>query len=71
LYSRAGATLLLPSQGITPRPQEGKYVCYAGWSCSPRAPDVSTHGGRRGAQGARTCASASSSSLSYEHKYVL
>jgi hypothetical protein len=34
LYSRAGATLLLPSQGITPRPQEGKYVCYAGWSCS-------------------------------------
>ena len=34
LYSRAGATLLLPSQGITPRPLEGKHVCYAGWSCS-------------------------------------
>ena len=49
LYSRAGATLLLPSQGITPRPIEGKHVCYAGWSCSPRAPDVSTHGARRGA----------------------
>ena len=34
LYSRTGATLLLPSQGITPRPREGKHVCYAGWSCS-------------------------------------
>ena len=34
LYIRAGATLLLPSQGITPRPFEGKYVCYAGWSFS-------------------------------------
>jgi hypothetical protein len=34
LYSRAGATLLLPSQGITPRPREGKHVCYAGWSFS-------------------------------------
>jgi len=34
LYIRAGATLLLPSQGITPRPKEGKYVCYAGWSFS-------------------------------------
>jgi hypothetical protein len=34
LYSRAGATLLLPSQGITPRPLEGKHICYAGWSCS-------------------------------------
>jgi putative transposase len=32
LYIRAGATLLLPSQGITPRPQEGKHVYYAGWS---------------------------------------
>ena len=31
-YSGAGATLLLPSQGITPRPTEGKHVCYAGWS---------------------------------------
>lgn len=30
LYSRASATLLLPSQGITPRPLEGKHVCYAG-----------------------------------------
>jgi hypothetical protein len=34
LYSRAGATLLLPSQGITPRPLEGKHVCYAGWPFS-------------------------------------
>jgi hypothetical protein len=34
LYSRAGATLLLPSQGITPRPIEGKHVYYSGWSCS-------------------------------------
>jgi hypothetical protein len=49
LYSRAGATLLLPSQGITPRPREGKHICYAGWSFSPLAPDVSAHGGRRGA----------------------
>ena len=32
LYTRAGATLLLPSQGITPRPHEGKYIYYAGWS---------------------------------------
>jgi putative transposase len=31
-YSGAGATLLLPSQGITPRPPEGTHVCYAGWS---------------------------------------
>ena len=31
-YSGAGATLLLPSQGITPRPTEGRHVCYAGWS---------------------------------------
>ena len=48
LLYKAGATLLLPSQGITPRPPEGKHVCYAGWSCSPLAPDVSTRGGRRG-----------------------
>ena len=34
LYTRAGATLLLPSQGITPRPQEGKHIYYAGWSYS-------------------------------------
>jgi putative transposase len=34
LYTRAGATLLLPSQGIIPRPKEGKYVSYAGWSFS-------------------------------------
>jgi putative transposase len=34
LYSSAGATLLLPSQGITPRPSEGKHVYYAGWSYS-------------------------------------
>ena len=33
-YTGAGATLLLPSQGITPRPFEGKYVFYAGWSYS-------------------------------------
>jgi putative transposase len=33
-YTGAGATLLLPSQGIPPRPQEGKYICYAGWSFS-------------------------------------
>src|SRR5258708_3818226 len=34
LYIRAGATLLLPSQGITPRPHEGKHIYYAGWSYS-------------------------------------
>lgn len=34
LYTRAGATLLLPSQGITPRPHEGKHLYYAGWSYS-------------------------------------
>jgi len=34
LYTRASATLLLPSQGITPRPQEGKHIYYAGWSYS-------------------------------------
>src|SRR5258708_1187320 len=34
LYTRAGATLLLSSQGITPRPQEGKHIYYAGWSYS-------------------------------------
>jgi putative transposase len=33
-YTGAGATLLLPSQGITPRTQEGKYIYYAGWSYS-------------------------------------
>ena len=33
-YSRQEATLLLPSQGITPRPKEGKHVSYAGWSFS-------------------------------------
>src|SRR5262249_7220374 len=70
LYSRAGATLLLPSQGITSRPTEGKHVCSAGWSCSPLAPDVSTQGGRRGARRLRTCASASSSSRSCGHSYV-
>jgi putative transposase len=32
LYIRAGATLLLPSQGITPRPHAGKHIDYAGWS---------------------------------------
>jgi hypothetical protein len=34
LYISAGAMLLLPSQGITPRPSEGKHVYYAGWSYS-------------------------------------
>ena len=34
LYISAGAMLLLPSQGITPRPTEGKHVYYAGWSYS-------------------------------------
>jgi len=34
LYSSAGATLLLPSQGMTPRPSQGKHVYYAGWSHS-------------------------------------
>ena len=34
LYTRTGATLLLPSLGITPRPVEGTRVCYAGWSFS-------------------------------------
>jgi putative transposase len=34
LYISAGATLLLPSQGMTPRPSEGKHVYYAGWSHS-------------------------------------
>ena len=33
-YTGAGATLLLRSQGITPRPCEGKRVYYAGWSYS-------------------------------------
>ena len=33
-YTGAGATLLLPSQGITPRPLEGKHIYYAGWSYS-------------------------------------
>jgi len=34
LYSRVGATLLLPSQRFTPRPWEGKHIYYAGWSFS-------------------------------------
>jgi len=33
-YIGQEATLLLPSQGITPRPHAGKYVYYAGWSYS-------------------------------------
>jgi putative transposase len=33
-YTGSGAALLLPSQGITPRPHEGKQVYYAGWSYS-------------------------------------
>ncbi|MGH2478909.1 MAG: zinc ribbon domain-containing protein, partial [Ktedonobacteraceae bacterium] len=35
-YSGQGATRLLLSQGIKPRPPEGKYVSYAGWSYSIR-----------------------------------
>ncbi|MFL5667681.1 MAG: zinc ribbon domain-containing protein [Ktedonobacteraceae bacterium] len=34
LYISAGATLLLPSQGFTARPHEGKHIYYAGWSSS-------------------------------------
>jgi putative transposase len=34
LYTRAGATLLLPSHGFTARPHEGKHIYYAGWSYS-------------------------------------
>jgi len=34
LYIRAGATLLLPSQGFIARPHEGKHIYYAGWSYS-------------------------------------
>jgi putative transposase len=34
LYSSAGATLLLPSQGFTACPHEGKHIYYAGWSYS-------------------------------------
>ncbi len=33
-YTGTGATLLLPSQGIKPRPHEGKHIYYAGWSYS-------------------------------------
>lgn len=33
-YTGAGATLLLPSQGFTARPSEGKHMDYAGWSYS-------------------------------------
>jgi putative transposase len=33
-YIVAGATLLLPSQGLTARPHKGKHVSYAGWSSS-------------------------------------
>ncbi|HKF37200.1 MAG TPA: zinc ribbon domain-containing protein [Ktedonobacteraceae bacterium] len=33
-YSGAGATRLVPSQGIKPRPFEGKHIFYAGWSFS-------------------------------------
>ena len=50
LLYKAGATLLLPSQGITPRPTEGKHVCYAGWSFSPLAQDISSQRARRGAE---------------------
>jgi putative transposase len=32
VYISAGATLLLPSQGFTARPSEGKHIYYAGWS---------------------------------------
>jgi putative transposase len=30
-YTGAGALLLLPAQGIAPRPSEGKHMYYAGW----------------------------------------
>ncbi len=33
-YSGRGATWLLPSQGVTPRPIEGTTIYYAGWSFS-------------------------------------
>jgi putative transposase len=33
-YSGTSATLLLPSQRVTPRPFEGKHLYYAGWSYS-------------------------------------
>jgi transposase len=33
-YTGAGATLLLPSQGLTTRPFQGKCVYYAGWMAS-------------------------------------
>jgi hypothetical protein len=33
-YTGAGATLLLPSQGLTTRPTPGKCVSYAGWMAS-------------------------------------
>jgi putative transposase len=33
-YTGAGATLLLPSQGLTTRPTPGKCVFYAGWMAS-------------------------------------
>ena len=33
-YTGAGATLLLPSQGLTTRPFQGKCVFYAGWMAS-------------------------------------
>ena len=33
-YTGTGAALLLRPQGITPRPQEGKHVYFAGWSYS-------------------------------------
>ena len=32
LYSSVGASLLLPTQGFTARPSEGKHIYYAGWS---------------------------------------
>ena len=33
-YTGAGATLLLPSQGLTTRPTPGKCVFYSGWMAS-------------------------------------
>ena len=33
-YRGLATTRLVPSQGITPRPHEGKHVYYAGWSYS-------------------------------------
>ena len=69
LYSRAGATLLLPSQGITPRPERANtsamLVGPFPWRSGRLDPRGSSRCSRR-----RTCASASSSSISCAHKRI-